>query len=145
MEFLMADDAEMAARVAAEALEVFKPELGTSPRVYYKNMHRWTKVFVAGSAYFADSGDCAEGCEVTISKDGAVVGSATTNNFGDFLVDKLARAPNTRWPSRPPGTSRWSARPFRPPPASRCRPSPWKKLEDRRGTCPSLWRRWSAA
>jgi Fe-S-cluster-containing dehydrogenase component len=89
MTFLMADDAEMAARAAAEALEVFKPELGTSPRIYYKNMYRWTKVFVAGSAYFADSGDCAEGCEVTVSKDGAVVGSATTNNFGDFLVDKL--------------------------------------------------------
>jgi Fe-S-cluster-containing dehydrogenase component len=92
MTFLRADDAEIAALVASEALEVFKPESGTAPRVYYKNLYRWTKVFVAGSAYFADSGDCAEGCEVTISKDGAVVGSATTNNFGDFLVDKLDAA-----------------------------------------------------
>jgi hypothetical protein len=39
--------------------------------------------------YFADSGDCAEGCEVTVSKDGAVVARAETNNFGDFLVDEL--------------------------------------------------------
>ena len=37
----------------------------------------------------ANSFHCAEGCEVTVSKDGAVVAKATTNNFGDFLVDKL--------------------------------------------------------
>ncbi len=61
----------MAALVQKEALEVYQPELGTAPRVYYKNLYRWTKVFVAGSAYFADSGDCAEGCEVTVTKDGA--------------------------------------------------------------------------
>jgi Fe-S-cluster-containing dehydrogenase component len=92
MQFVYADDAEMAARVAADGLEVYQPELSTKPRVYYKDLYRWTKVFVAGSAYFADSGDCAEGCEVTISKDGAVVGSAVTNNYGDFLVDKLEPA-----------------------------------------------------
>jgi hypothetical protein len=46
-------------------------------------------VFVAGSAYFADSGDCAEGCEVTVAKDGTEVAKTLTNNFGDFLVDKL--------------------------------------------------------
>lgn len=89
MTFIYGDEAEMAAQVAAEGLEVYKPELGTAPRVYYKNMYRWTKVFVAGSAYFADSGDCAEGCEVTVSKDGVAAGSAVTNNFGDFCVDKL--------------------------------------------------------
>ena len=31
-----------------EGLEVYQPELGTAPRVYYKNLYRWTKVFVAG-------------------------------------------------------------------------------------------------
>jgi Fe-S-cluster-containing dehydrogenase component len=86
---VLADDAEMAQKVAAESLEVFRPELGTAPRVYYKDLFRWTKVFVAGSAFFADSGDCAEGCDVTVSKDGAVVAEVQTNNFGDFLVDTL--------------------------------------------------------
>ena len=44
-----------------EGLEVYQPELGTAPRVYYKNLHRWTKAFVAGSAVFGDTGECAEG------------------------------------------------------------------------------------
>ena len=79
----------MAALMKAEALETYRPELGTAPRVFYKNLYKWTKVFVAGSAYFADSGDCADGCDVTISRDGAAVARATTNNFGDFLVDRL--------------------------------------------------------
>ena len=79
----------MAALMKAEALEIYRPELGTAPRVFYKNLYKWTKVFVAGSAYFADSGDCADGCDVTISRDDAVVAKATTNNFGDFLVDRL--------------------------------------------------------
>jgi Fe-S-cluster-containing dehydrogenase component len=89
MTLLMAGDAEMAGLVNKDGLEVYRPTLGTAPRVYYKNLHRWTKVFVAGSAYFADSGDCAEGCEVTVSKNGATIATAVTNNFGDFLVDNL--------------------------------------------------------
>jgi ferredoxin len=89
LKLVLADEAEMSLMVDAEALEIYKPELGTSPRVYYKNLHRWNKVFVAGSAYFAQSGDCAGGCEVTVARDGAVVATTVTNNFGDFLVDVL--------------------------------------------------------
>ena len=81
LRLVRADDAEMAALVANEALEVHRPELGTAPRVYYKNLYRWAKAFVAGSAYFADGGDCAEGCEVTVSKDGAVVETAVTQQL----------------------------------------------------------------
>ena len=77
---VLADEPAMAVLMKAEALEIYRPELGTAPRVFYKNLYRWTKVFVAGSAYFADSGDCAEGCEVTISRDDAVVAKAMTNN-----------------------------------------------------------------
>jgi Fe-S-cluster-containing dehydrogenase component len=89
MQLVLADDAEMARLADKEGLETHLPELGTAPRVYYKNLYRWTKVFVAGSAYFADNGECAGGCEVTVSKNGAVVATAVTNNFGDFLVDAL--------------------------------------------------------
>ena len=32
-----------------KAWKCYRAELGTKPRVYYKNLHRWTKVFVAGS------------------------------------------------------------------------------------------------
>jgi Fe-S-cluster-containing dehydrogenase component len=89
MKLVLAEDSEMAQLVASEGLAVDRPELGTAPRVHYKNLQKWTKVFVAGSAYLADSGDCAEGCDVTVSKDGAVVAKAETNDFGDFLVDGL--------------------------------------------------------
>jgi hypothetical protein len=75
--------------VEAEGLELYQPELGTAPRVYYRNLHKWTASFVAGSVYFADSGDCAEGCEVTLAKGGKVIAKTETNNFGDFLVDDL--------------------------------------------------------
>ncbi|MCE5253423.1 MAG: carboxypeptidase regulatory-like domain-containing protein [Actinomycetia bacterium] len=87
--FVLADDAEMAERVAAEGLEAFRPELGTKPRVLYKNLHRWTKVFVAGSAAFADTDECAEGAEVTVNKAGIPVAEGRVNNYGEFAVEKL--------------------------------------------------------
>ena len=34
---------------AAEKLEAYKPELGTSPRVLYKNLYQWQKGFVSAS------------------------------------------------------------------------------------------------
>jgi Fe-S-cluster-containing dehydrogenase component len=89
LKLVMADDADMAQLVETEGLEVVRPELGTAPRVYYKNLQKWTRVFVAGSVYFADSGDCAEGCDVTVHRGGTVVAKARTNNFGDFLIDAL--------------------------------------------------------
>lgn len=87
--FLWADDEDMAERIAAEHLEVYRAELGTKPRVYYKNLDRWTKVFVAGKAAFADTDECAEGATVTVTRDGATAGRALVNNYGEFLVDKL--------------------------------------------------------
>jgi Fe-S-cluster-containing dehydrogenase component len=90
LNLVLADDAEMAGLAKKEGLEVYQPQLGTAPRVYYKNLYKWTKVFVAGSAVFGDTGDCAEGCQVTVSKAGAVVSKAVTNNFGDFCIDALA-------------------------------------------------------
>ncbi len=88
-----ASDEEMAARVETEGLEAYRAELGTRPRVYYKNLHRWTKVFVAGSVAYADTDECAEGATVTVSRDGAPAGAVVVqgavNNYGEFLVDEL--------------------------------------------------------
>lgn len=90
IKLVLADDAEMAKRVAAEGLEVYKPGLGTKPRVYYKNLYRWEKVFVSASVAFKDTDECAEGAKVTVTADGAkVVGEAVANNYGEFVVDKL--------------------------------------------------------
>jgi Fe-S-cluster-containing dehydrogenase component len=87
--FFQLDDAEMAAMVAAEELEVLRPELGAKPRVWYKNLHRWTKVFASGSVAFKDTDECAEGAKVTVSAAGAVAGEGLVNNYGEFVIDKL--------------------------------------------------------
>jgi Fe-S-cluster-containing dehydrogenase component len=89
IKLVLADDAEMAKRVAAEGLEAYKPRLGTRPRVYYKNLYRWEKAFVSASVAFKDTDECAEGAKVTVAADGAKVGEAVANTYGEFVVDKL--------------------------------------------------------
>ena len=86
---VMAEDDEMARRVVDEGLQRFRDDLGTRPRVYYANLHRWTRAFVAGTVVDGASDECAEGVLASVSRDGAVVGRATTNNYGDFVVDGL--------------------------------------------------------
>lgn len=89
IKLVLADDAEIGALVAADGLEVLKPELGAKPRVYYKNLHLWTKAFVAGNVVFGDTDECAEGAKATVTLDGKTVGEATASNYGDFYVDYL--------------------------------------------------------
>jgi hypothetical protein len=77
--------------VAAEGLEVLKPELATRPRVYYKNLHLMTKCFVGGTVVKHVGGveECAAGAEVVLRHDGREVGRATTDTFGEFRIDRL--------------------------------------------------------
>jgi Fe-S-cluster-containing dehydrogenase component len=89
IELVMAEDDEMARRVADEELERYRDDLGTKPRVYYRNVHRWTKAFVALSVVFGDTDECAEGATVTVTLDGAKLGAAVADTFGDVLVDML--------------------------------------------------------
>jgi Fe-S-cluster-containing dehydrogenase component len=86
---VMAEDADMAAMAAAEELRAFKADLGTKPRVWYKNLHRWDKVFVSGSVAHQDTDEVAEGAKVTVQGGTAVAGEGATNNYGEFLVDRL--------------------------------------------------------
>jgi len=89
LKLALAEDADMAARVQAEGLEAYKAELGSSPRVWYKNLHRCTKAFVGGTVAYKDTDDCAEGAVAVLEAAGAKVGEATTNNYGDFIIDYL--------------------------------------------------------
>ena len=86
---VLADDAEMAARIAAEGLARYRDALGTEPRVYYKNLYRWEKAFVAASVIFGDSDECAAGATASVRRAGASVGEATCDSFGEFVVDGL--------------------------------------------------------
>ena len=96
---------EMQKMIEAEDLEEYLPELGTKPRTLYKNLYKFTKNFV--SAGVLVNGDCFEGATVTLhSKDGgiacnlsgagvanckdtSVLGTRTTNFFGEFKFDGL--------------------------------------------------------
>src|SRR4029078_3359852 len=42
------EDDERARMVRDEGLEVIRPELGTKPRVYYRNLWRYSKCFIGG-------------------------------------------------------------------------------------------------
>jgi hypothetical protein len=85
------DDDEMAKLAREQGLEVMKAELGTRPRVYYKNLWRFSKCFVGGSVSMETNGvvDCVEGASVRLLKGGAVVTQAATDNYGDFKFDRL--------------------------------------------------------
>jgi Fe-S-cluster-containing dehydrogenase component len=86
------EDAEMERIRAQEGLDVLEPQLGTKPRVYYKNLHTMTTCFVGGTIVHHVQGveECAAGVEVVLEQHGRQVGRATTDTFGEFVIDRLA-------------------------------------------------------
>jgi Fe-S-cluster-containing dehydrogenase component len=90
MRFLNVIEAEQQRLIESEKLEAYQPQYGTVPRVYYKNLYRFTHCFIAGSVAFKEPDECAEGAKVTLKDDsGRVIADAGTNNYGDFRVDGL--------------------------------------------------------
>ena len=91
MRAIKLDDAAMAEMAADEGLEVLKPELGTKPRVYYRNLWRYETAFIGGSVSAEAGGvvDCVEGAAISLSKDGKKVAEAVSDNYGDFKFDRL--------------------------------------------------------
>lgn len=91
LSFHYVEDEEMEKIIAAEKLEVYHPEYQSNPRVYYKNLARFSKCFIAGSVALYATDDCAEGAKITLTnlatKESQVT---TTNNYGDFKFDDLA-------------------------------------------------------
>jgi hypothetical protein len=82
----------MQKRVANQKLATLSPELETRPRVYYRNLHRFERCFIAGSVAVASGGvvDCAPGASVTLLKNGQLVAQMLTDNYGDYKFDDLA-------------------------------------------------------
>jgi len=90
LQVLFVEDAQMKKIREGEGLEVYKPEYKTKPRVYYKNLYRYTRCFVAGSVALQDTDECAQGASVTLKKgQRKVIAKAETNNYGDFKIDNL--------------------------------------------------------
>ncbi len=91
MRAIKVEDEEMARTARDQGLEVMRPELGAKPRVYYRNLWRFTKCFIGGSVSAEANGviDCVEGAAVRLLKEGAPVAETTTDNYGDFKFDRL--------------------------------------------------------
>ena len=72
---------EMEMMIKTEGLEVYRPELGTNPHVFYKNL--------VAAGVLVD-GDCYEDATATLKNaEGEVVEIQKTNFFGDFKFDGL--------------------------------------------------------
>ncbi|HEY6603894.1 MAG TPA: oxidoreductase, partial [Xanthobacteraceae bacterium] len=91
MRAIKVEDEEMARIAREQDLEVMKPELGTRPRVYYRNLWRYSKCFIGGTLSAETNGaiDCVEGASVRLVKEGRTVAETTSDNYGDFKFDKL--------------------------------------------------------
>ncbi len=86
------EDAVMKRVIDAEKLEVYQPQYKTEPRIYYKNLYRFTRCFVGGSVAVRWNGkeECVEGARVAlINAANDQIGECVTDNFGDFKFDNL--------------------------------------------------------
>ena len=90
LRILKVEDGERKQIIEGEHRGVPSPEYHTNPRVYYKNLFRYTHCFIAGSVAVEPDGvsDCAQGATVTLIKD-SEKRQAITDTFGDFKFDAL--------------------------------------------------------
>jgi hypothetical protein len=91
MRVVNAEDAQVEQMIKQENLEVLHPEYKTRPRVYYKNLYRYSKCFLGGDVAFKRNGfvECAEGAKVILLKGSQRLSEALTDNYGDFKFDEL--------------------------------------------------------
>ncbi|BFM14856.1 carboxypeptidase regulatory-like domain-containing protein [Maricurvus nonylphenolicus] len=84
-------DAEMAKRAEEMKLETLGPYFGEKARVFYKNLHRVTKNFIAGSVVTENEGveECVAGAKVSLLLNGSVVANTLTSDFGEFKFDHI--------------------------------------------------------
>jgi Fe-S-cluster-containing dehydrogenase component len=91
MKAIKVEDAVMTSIAADQRLATMRPELGTRPRVWYRNLWRYTQCFIGGSVAAEQSGvvDCVEGAKVRLVRGGHTLAETTSDNYGDFKFDKL--------------------------------------------------------
>jgi Fe-S-cluster-containing dehydrogenase component len=87
-------DAAMGEIASREGLRVLEPELGTRPRVWYKNLARFDHCFIGGTVSRMSDGvrECVETATVELYQNDSLLMSSTTDAFGDFCFDGLAPA-----------------------------------------------------
>jgi Fe-S-cluster-containing dehydrogenase component len=75
-----------------ERLEVLRPELGTQPRVFYRNLQRVTRCLLGGNVCRTTADGRTEnvtGARVQLWIEGDESRSVLTDHFGDFKIDGL--------------------------------------------------------
>ena len=70
--------------------EVYHPEYDASakPRVYYMDLHKITKNFIAGAVVLGDVNECAEGATLALNSNGKAT-KIKANIYGNFEFDGL--------------------------------------------------------
>jgi hypothetical protein len=68
--------------------EAFHPEWNTKSHVFYIDLHKMTRYFIASTVVFGDTDECAEGVMATLTADGKTA-KTTTNIYGNFEFDGL--------------------------------------------------------
>lgn len=91
LQSLKVTDEAMAEKATELGLEVLGEKHGTKPRIWYQNLHRFTKEHIAGSVTMAQEGvtECAAGAQVQLQQEGVMVAQLVTDFFGDFKFDGL--------------------------------------------------------
>jgi Fe-S-cluster-containing dehydrogenase component len=87
MAFVSEEPEAFAKRVEAEGLAAYKPEIVAKPHVWYKNLHRFTKNFIAGQVL--KGGDVAPDVAITLKGAGSLA-ELVTDMFGEFRFDGLS-------------------------------------------------------
>lgn len=88
---VIVEDADLENLIQSEELEALYPELNTKPTVFYKNMYRFDRCFIAGSVALQNNEvvDCASGVSVKVLHENEIIAQTITDEFGEFKVDKL--------------------------------------------------------
>lgn len=79
-------DSEVSRLIRSGATEPLLPDIGISTAVRYIGL---PKPMIGGSVVFGDTGECGVGVDVTILDDSGQRIKTKTNNYGDFLVERL--------------------------------------------------------
>lgn len=88
------DENEVRTFVEKNELEVLgRKNRSTLPLVYYKNLYRFTKCFIAGSVAVKkqEIEDCAADAQVKLLQNNKIVNQAKSDAFGDFKFDNLEK------------------------------------------------------
>ncbi len=91
LQSLHIEDEAMGEIVRRDGLETLRPDLRTKARVYYRNLHRYSKCFIGGSVTVMRDGavECLAGAKAVLRIGENPVSEVASDMFGDFKFDGL--------------------------------------------------------